>query len=126
MPDEFVPLDTTKYTKFHRELAAKAIIINRNLRYVDNHRKALRKEYPTVDDFRERFDVPQRLIEDIIAEGKKQRIVPKDDDELERTLVLMRPQLKALIARDLWSVSDYYAIMNEYNDVVQRALMLLK
>ena len=42
MPDYFVPLDTTRYTKFHRELAAKSVIIQQNLRYVDNHRKQLK------------------------------------------------------------------------------------
>ena len=36
MPDEFVPLDTTRFTRFHREIAAKSILFNQNLRYVDN------------------------------------------------------------------------------------------
>ena len=126
MPDEFVPLDTTRYTKFHRELAAKGIVINQNLRYVDNNRKQLKAEYPTIDDFRQRFQVPQSLIDAILAAGKKEKIAPKDDDELQRTLKLMSLQLKALIARDLWEMSDYFAIMNEQNDVVLRALELLK
>ena len=43
MPDYYVPLDTTVYTRYHRELAAKGIIIQQNLRYVDNHRKELKK-----------------------------------------------------------------------------------
>ena len=51
MPDEFVPLDTTKYTRFHRELAAKSVIINQNLRYIDNNRKKLRSLYPAFDRF---------------------------------------------------------------------------
>ena len=28
MPDEFVPLDTTKYTRYHRELSAKGMVID--------------------------------------------------------------------------------------------------
>ena len=32
MPNYFVPLDTTQYTKLHRQLAAKSIILNANLR----------------------------------------------------------------------------------------------
>ena len=126
MPDEFVPLDTTKYTKFHRELAAKTIIIQTNLRYVDKHRKALRKQYQTFDDFQQQFEVPQSVIDDIIAQGEKQNIRPKDDDELQRTLPVLRRQLKALVARDLWKIDQYYAIMNEQNDVVLRALQLMQ
>jgi len=126
MPDEFVPLDTTKYTKFHRELAAKNVIINQNLRYVDNHRKELQRKFTSSDDFRQNFQVPQKLIDQIVAEGKKQKIEPKDKEELQRSLPLMRLQLKALIARDLWGMSEYYAIINEQNDILKKALQLLE
>ena len=126
MPDEFVPLDTTKYTRFHRELAAKSVIINQNLRYVDNNRKQLKKQYPVFADFRERFEVPQKLIDNILAEGKKQKVEPKDDAELQRTLPYLCQQLKALIARDLWSMDEYFAIFNEQSDIVQHAMKLLE
>ena len=125
MPDEFVPLDTLKYTKYHRQLAAKSIIITANLRYVDEHRKQLHKQYATFADFRQRFEVPQTLIDHIVAEGEKQNIKPKDDAELQATLPYLRTQLKALIARDLWDMDEYYAIMNELNDSVRRALELM-
>ena len=125
MPDEFVPLDTTKYTKFHRELAAKSLVINASLHYIDQHRKALQQEYNTFEDYRQRFEVPQTMIEGIIAEGEKKDVRPKNDEELERTLPYLRLQLKALIARDLWDMNEYYAIMSETDDILQRALQLL-
>ena len=125
MPDEFVPLDTLKYTKYHRQLAAKTIIITANLRYVDEHRKQLHQQYASFADFRQRFEVPQTLIDHIVAEGEKQNIKPKDDAELQATLPYLRTQLKALIARDLWDMDEYFAIMNELNDTVRRALELM-
>ena len=125
MPDHFVPLDTTKYTKLHRELAAKSIVIQQNLRYVDNHRKELRKQYKDFETFRQQFQVPQQLIDDILADGAKQNIKPKDDAELEQTLTTLCPQLKGLIARDLWDMSEYYAIVNEDSEIVKKALELL-
>lgn len=126
MPDEFVPLDTTKFTRFHRNLAAKNIIITSNLRFVDSHRKELQKEYKSFDNFRKRFEVPQSLIDAIMAEGEKQKVKPKDDEELQQTMPYLRLQLKALIARDLWDMNEYFAIINESNDIVQRAIELLK
>ena len=99
MPDEFVPLDTTKFTRFHRNLAAKNIIITSNLRFVDSHRKELQKEYKSFDSFRKRFEVPQSLIDAIMAEGEKQKVKPKDDEELQQTMPYLRLQLKALIDR---------------------------
>ena len=125
MPDEFVPLDTTKYTRFHRELSAKSLVINANLRYVDQNRKQLHKDYKTFEDYRQRFEVPQSVIDGIMAEAEKQKIKPKDDEELQRTLPYLRLQLKALIARDLWEMNEYFTIMGETNDVLQRALQLL-
>ena len=125
MPDEFVPLDTTKFTRFHRNLAAKNIIITSNLRFVDSHRKELQKEYKSFDSFRKRFEVPQSLIDAIMAEGEKQKVKPKDDEELQQTMPYLRLQLKALIARDLWDMSEYFAIINEENQTVKMALEVI-
>ncbi len=125
MPDEFVPLDTLKYTRYHRELAAKSIIINANLRYVDDHRQELHKQYKTFESFRKDFEVPQSLIDQIVGEGERQDIKPKDDAERDLTMPYLRTQLKALIARDLWTMDEYFAIINSLNDIVQRATELL-
>ena len=124
MPDEFVPLDTLKYTKYHRQIAAKGIIINANLRYVDEHRKQLQEQYTTFEDYQRKFEVPQQLIDHVKAEAAKQKITPQDDGELQRTLPYLSLQLKALIARDLWGMDEYFNIFNESNDAVQRALQL--
>ena len=78
MPDYYVPLDTTVYTRYHRELAAKGIIIQQNLRYVDNHRKELKKRWQSFDDYKQQFEIPQQLLDDVVAEGKKQKIEPKE------------------------------------------------
>ena len=126
MPDVFVPLDTTRYSRLHRELVGKSIVMQRTVKYVDNHRKELKKNYKDFDTFRQQFQVPQTLLDDIYAEGEKQKVKPKDDDELAKTTGTLRLQLKALIARDLWDLSEYYAIINEESDVVREALKLLE
>ena len=126
MPDYFVPLDTTRYTRYHRELAAKSVVIQQNLRYVDNHRQELKAQYPEFQAFRDSFQVPQSLLDTIFAEGEKLGVKPKDDAERQATLPLLTLQLKALIARDLWDMNEYFTIINESNDIVRRALQLLE
>ena len=126
MPDYFVPLDTTIYTRFHRELAAKSIVIQSNLRFVDNHRKQLKKRWESFADFKENFQVPQSLIDEILAEGKRQKIEPKDQAELEKTLPYLSLQLKALIARDLWDMSEYFSVFNEQNEMIKKALEVIQ
>ena len=125
IPDHFVPLDTTRYTQFHRQLAAKGVIIQQNLRYVDNHRKQLKKQYTDFESFKQTFEVPQSLVDDVLAEGKKQKLEPKNDEELQKTLPYLRLQLKALIARDIWDMSEYFSIINEENPTVKKALEVI-
>ena len=125
MPDEYVPLDTTIYTDYHRQLAAKSIVIQQNLRYVDNHRKELKECWPSFDEFKQHFEVPQSLIDTIIAEGEKQEIKPKDEAELAQTIPYLCLQLKALIARDIWDMSEYFSVVNESNEMVRKGLEVI-
>ena len=125
MPDYFVPLDTTKYTKFHRQLSAKSAIINANLKYIDDNRKKLKKQYSTFEDFNARYEVPQSFVDAVIAKGAEQDVKPKDDEELALTLPYLRTQLKALVARDLWDMNEYFQVMNETNDIVKKAIEVL-
>lgn len=125
MPDYFVPLDTTQYTRLHRQLAAKGIIIKVNLKYVDNHRKQLRRQYPSFQTFLNNFQVPQSVIDEVMAEGKKEKVEPKDDDELKKTLPQLCAQLKALVARDLWDMSEYFQIINQQNHIVEKAIEVM-
>lgn len=125
MPDVFVPLDTTQFTRFHRQLTAKNIVINQLLNYIDHNRKSLVKHYKTFNDFKKGYEVPKEFTDSIIAEAKAKKVEPKDDAELNATLPALRTQLKALIARDLWSLNEYYQIWNDENQVLQRAVSLI-
>ena len=141
MPDYFVPLDTTRYTKCHRELSAKSIILNANLRYAEKARKELlarygKEPYPGGMNyvpegkavkkgfaaFAREYTVPQELLDGIFEEGKRQGITPKDDAEREKTETMVARQLKALVARDLWTMTEYFRIVNEDNDFIKCAL----
>ena len=124
MPDYFVPLDTTKYTKYHRLLAAKNIIMNAYLKYVDANRTTLKGLYKSFDTFNKNYVVPQSLLDTIIAEGKKEKVEPKDKAELTATIPYIKVQLKALVARDLWDMNEYYRVWNEQSDIVNKAVQL--
>lgn len=122
MPDYFVPLDTLKFTRLHRELSARGFIINTNLKYVDQNRSKLREKYSSFANFKRRFEMPQDVIDNMLAEAKKEKLEPKDQEELDKTLPMLRLQLKALVARDLWDMNEYYDIMNETSDIVLKGI----
>ena len=123
MPDYFVPLDTMRYTKYHRELSAKSIIINANLKYATKHRKALLKKYATYEEFDKDYEVPRTLLDEIFAEGDKQKVKRPDDAEtMQKTEKSIAMQLRALIARDLWTMNEYFRSVNAHSDVIKCAL----
>ena len=126
MPDIFVPIDTTVYTPMYRGLRRYNLINEYTLRYVDEHRKELKREYATFDDYLARYEVPASLTDSIIAEAKRKKVEPKDDKELQETLDDLRFALKATIAYDLWERNEYFRLVNERNDLYKRALLYLK
>ena len=116
MPDVFVPLDTLQYTRYHRALVAKGIIVAQTLKYFDKNRKQLRR-FKTMADFQREYVLPESLMEEIMAEGKKQGVEPKDEDERKRALPYMRTQITALVARDLFDESAYFEVTNPTNHI---------
>jgi carboxyl-terminal processing protease len=125
MPDVFVPIDTTEYSTYYRDLSAKGIINQYSIGYVDEHRKALAKQYKTLKDFDDRFIVTDEMMRDFIAMGEKDSV--KYDEEKYRTSEqLLKAIVKGLIARDVYSDAGAYSIViNHRNKDVQAAYEVL-
>ena len=127
MPDYVVPVDTMRYTKYHRALAAKGCIIQTSLHYIDANREKLAAEYPTIDDFEARFEVDDALIEMLRQQGVKDSVkIEGGEEEFQRSLPELKLQLKQLLARDLWDMSDFMKLYNKNNDIFKKAYELVK
>lgn len=126
MPDYFVPLDTTKNTSLYRQIVAKRILIDANLRHLAKHRNELKEKYPTFEDFRHKYEVPEEIIENIYAEAKKALKDKYPKDEEEKTTGVLKLMLRALAARDLWDMNEYFAIIYEDDDIVKKAVQLME
>lgn len=126
MPDYFIPLDTTKYTKYHRELVAKGVIINTTLKYSDRHRKKIKSQYKRFEDFLQDFQVDDQELALLKEEAEKKSVKPKDEAEWQQSLPQLKLQLKALLARDLWDMSEYFEVINQENEAVRKAIELLE
>lgn len=126
MPDYFVPLDTTRTTRYYRELLSKGVVLTQANRYIDNHRRQLTASYTDFADFKKRFNAPEDFAETVFAAGEKLNVHPKDEAEKTRTIPLVQKLLKALAARDTWDTSEYFEIVNEDDATILKALELLK
>ena len=59
-------------------------------------------------------------------EGEVRAALERKSAELEKTLPYLRLQLKALIARDIWDMSEYFSVFNEQSEIVQKALEVIR
>ena len=127
MPDYFVPVDTARYTKYHRALAAKGCVIQASLHYIDENRERLLTEYPTIDDFEKRFEVDDAFVEMLRQQGVRDSVkIEGGEEEFQRSLPELKLQLKQLVARDLWDMSDFMKLYNKNSDVFKKAYELVK
>lgn len=124
MPDIFVPIDTTTYSNYYRDLVAKGAINRVCTDYIDSHREMLKKEYRTEDSFIDNFKVSDSLIEQLKAVGEKEG-VKFNAEQFAVSEPTIRRILKALIARDLFEQSSYYRVANEGNPVYREALRII-
>jgi len=125
MPDVFVPVDTTEYSTYYRDLSAKGILNQYAIKFVDKERKAITKRYATVKEFDEGFVITDEMMRDLIQMGESDSI--KYDEEKYRTSEQMLKAItKGLIARDLYGDAGAYSvIINHRNPDVQAAYQVL-
>lgn len=115
MPDLFVPLDTTSYSDYYRNLVSKGIMTSFVLDYVDRNRSEIKTMFQTFDKFKKLFSVNDNMLEDLIVNAQNEGL-EKNDKEFERSVYEIKLVIKALIARDIWDMSEYYEIRNT-NDI---------
>ena len=125
MPDLYVPIDTSEYSTYYRDLTAKGITNQYVIGYVDKNRKSISKQFPTIRDFDYGFVVSDDMMRDFIALGEKDSV--KYDEEKYRTSEnMLKAIIKGLIARDVYSDPGAYSvIINHRNPDVQAAYDVL-
>lgn len=123
-PDRFVPLDTTFYSNYYRDLNAKGILNQYAIRYTDAHRKEVKKQYKTPERFIAGFTVTPEMVQEIIAMGEAEGI-KLNKEELDRSLSTIQNIVKAIIGRDIYGEETFFRIINEDNDIFQAALELI-
>ena len=125
MPDVYVPIDTTEYSTYYRDLSAKGIINQYSIKYVDKNRKLISKQFKTLQDFDNGFVVTDEMMRELIDMGEQDSI--KFDEEKYRTSKqLIQDITKGLIARGVYGdTSAYNIIINHRNRDLKAAVEML-
>lgn len=111
MPDLFVPIDTTAYSDYYRDLVAKGIINRYSITYVDDHRKELKAAYHTEQKFIEGFEVTPAMLDEIVKMGEADS-VKYNAEQMARSEKMMSTIIKGIIGRDMFDTSTYFKIVN--------------
>jgi carboxyl-terminal processing protease len=107
MPDLFVPLDTSYYTNYYRDLIRLGILNQ------------------FVLTFKSGFEMDEDILNRLIQYAGEQGL-PENVADLAISGKQIQTLAKGYIARDLWSASEFYEIVNDEDAKFQTALSILK
>ncbi len=75
MPDLFVPMDTTHYAAYYNDLVRRGVISTFVMDYLDANRAALKNQYPTFEQFKQNFQISDKMYNELTAFAKKEGVV---------------------------------------------------
>jgi carboxyl-terminal processing protease len=122
MPDYFIPIDTTKVSKYISELLYKNIINDFALEYVNKNREKLK--FSSVEEFNKQFEVNSTLIGELNAYAVKNN-VKSNANGLGKGFALLSTHLKAYIAKDIFNQEAWFYIKNASDEACMKALSTL-
>jgi carboxyl-terminal processing protease len=124
MPDIFIPIDTNVYTNYYQELLDKGIINLYSLNYANKNRELFKQAYPTFDRYIAEFDISEEMFGDFLVIAKKNEI-SFNEKEFQRSKTKIRNRIIALIALNVFDLTEYYQIVNKEDLVFQKAIKVL-
>ena len=125
MPDVFIPWDSTMFSDYYVELRRKGILNSYSLKYVEGNRSKLSEQFPSLESFTDKFKIDQLMINELQDQAVKEG-VKFDEEGWKSSELLIRTQLKALIARSLWDINAFYEIMSVIDNEYLQAIELLE
>lgn len=123
MPDVFVPLDTTAYTKYYAAIIRRGVLYNFAFQYVDNNRAEL-NNYTTAESINNYLESIN--IFDEFASFAEENGVPRTTKGFEKSRHFVNTQVKARIARNLIDNDGFYPIFKDIDNTLQTAIKYLQ
>lgn len=118
-PDVFIPLDTSDGSGGLSYLFARNTISN----FVYNQYLQNRKQftnYTSATDFNKKYQVDNFVWQKFVAYAASDSV---DITKVSTTSQqLLKKQIKALIARQIWRTEGFYEVLNEYDPIIKAAL----
>ncbi len=123
-PDVFIPIDTTYYSDYYRDLIRTSTIQNFVVSYTDQNRKMLLKKYRTFERFEKEFSFSDEAKAALIDAGEKNKVV-FNQAQYDVSATEMTKVMKGLVARDLWDMNEYFRVVNSNDPGIMKALSII-
>ncbi len=123
MPDVFVPLDTTGFSRYYAEVIRKGVLYNFAFEYVDNNRNSLikYKDAASINNYLESIHIFKQF-----ASYADEKGVPDSTKGFDRSKHLVSTLLKANIARNVIDNDGFYPIFKEVDTTLKTAIQYLQ
>lgn len=124
MPDFFVPLDTNYYPKLYRDIQRKGIAYKNIISYFEKHADEMKLKYKDFKSFNQTFVVPAEISDSVFSQAKREKLEFTDTEKAE-TLPHINIMAKAIMARDMWSSSEYFEVINTTREDYKKAVEVI-
>ena len=110
MPDIFLPVDTSFNSKLYTNLVRKGVFNKYTVDYALSQREKVKAQYPEFSQFNDKFQITDTMMEEVKAMAEKEKVTWNEED-YQRSEKYIKLQLKALIARSVWEMQQYYEVI---------------
>ena len=124
MPDIFMPIDTSYDSKLYTNLVRKSVFNRYTVDYAMEYRNKLKAEYPDFSQFNKNFEISDKMMEDFKAVAAKEK-VEWNEEQYQRSEKYIKLQIKALIARNVWEMQQYYEVTLTEDPTIKKALEVI-
>jgi carboxyl-terminal processing protease len=124
MPDVFIAMDTTGSSQYYSEVSSKGMISQFAFDYVDLNRSVFDK-YKSFQEFSESFTVTDELYRNFVEYTTRDGSI-KGGQGVKTSSGIIRTQLKALIARQIWKNDGFYPVIQTMDKSLHKALELIE
>ncbi len=121
MPDIFMPIDTSFNSKLYTNLVRKGVFNKYTVDYAMANRENLKKQYPEFSHFNKDFQITDAMMEEVKAVAEKEKVT-WNDEEYQRSEKYIKLQIKALIARNVWEMQQYYEVTLTEDPTIKKAM----
>ena len=125
MPDYFVPIDTTNFSNYYRNLINRGIFNQFVLQHVDDNRSELKRRYPDFTSYKLKYYPSEELLEELIAFADAEGLAFVEED-WKRSRDQIRLLLKGYFARDLFEMGSFFEVYNDSDQMFLKAVQILE